>query len=514
VRHTFHAHGIVRRTQSLVSQYFVVAAGSVFAIYVVGTVITAALKPMWFDELVTYYIAGQPDLRHLWSLMTTGIEQTPPVYHLLVYGANRLLGPGELATRLPSIIGMTVAVAGTFLFLRPRVSVAAAAFGAAVPVLAASGAYAYEGRAYGLLLGLTAVAAVCWQRLNEADSSRPIVLAGFAASLWLAVATHYYAGLLLVPFAVGQFVAERNRGSRNGAIWIVLVLAPLVLLPWLPLAKAGFAQRLWSPPRVSQVAEYYGNMLAPAAFPIMAALVALGSLSLVETSEGNERQPHLRAYELAFAGTLAVLPVVGWTIASLVTGVWTDRYGIAAVLGLAMLIAAALHRSGTLIVQVVSIVALGTVLLREVRPLGLLIHPPALPSVPSTNQEVNTSAIVVSEPLLYLQLWHYAAPAVRDRLTYLLPPPILRRANTGGSALSGLSQFLPLHVQPFDQFVQTHPGFQVYGPPSWMTTHLLASHVILTTKHIDDDATLWQAAVPSTPAPLDPDTAESDRKHP
>src|SRR5690349_23295484 len=137
---------IPRRHSRFLGSFEVVGVLGVFAIYVSGTAITAALKPMWFDELVTYYIAGQPDLRHLWSLMATGIEQTPPVYHLLVHAANLLLGPGELTTRLPSVAGMLVAVVSTFLFLRIRVSDGAAVVGATIPILSASGAYAFEGR--------------------------------------------------------------------------------------------------------------------------------------------------------------------------------------------------------------------------------------------------------------------------------------------------------------------------------------------------------------------------------
>src|SRR4029079_6194097 len=130
---------------------------------------------------------------------------------------------------------------------------------------------------------------------------------------------------------LGQFVADKGRGSRNRAIWSVMALAPLVLVPWLPLAKAGLPQRLWSSPHPSQVAEFYANMLAPAAIPITLALAAVGSLSVLRTSHGEQRQTDVPTHELAFAITLALLPVIGWMVAFLVTGVWTDRYAIAAV---------------------------------------------------------------------------------------------------------------------------------------------------------------------------------------
>src|SRR5689334_3416683 len=137
--HQYLAHRVLTRPAMIsrpdprsVRRLEVIAVGCVFGVYVVGTIVAAALKPMWFDELVTYYIAGQPDLPHLWSIMATGIEQTPPVYHLLVHAANLLLGRGELATRLPSILGMTAAAVAIFLFLRPRVSGAGAVIGAAV----------------------------------------------------------------------------------------------------------------------------------------------------------------------------------------------------------------------------------------------------------------------------------------------------------------------------------------------------------------------------------------------
>lgn len=140
---------------------------AICAVFAAGSLSAAIIKPLWFDELITYYVATQPDVSHLWGALATGADQTPPVYHLLVHAANRLFGPGALATRLPATLGVLAVVPSLFVFLRFRVSVAAAITGALVPLLAASGAYAYEGRAYGVVLGLSAVAIVCWQRASS-----------------------------------------------------------------------------------------------------------------------------------------------------------------------------------------------------------------------------------------------------------------------------------------------------------------------------------------------------------
>lgn len=245
------------------------------------------------------------------------------------------------------------------------------------------------------------------------------MLAGFAASVWLATATHYYGGLLLVPFAVGQAVADRNRSSRDRSIWTILAVAPLAVVPWVSLLQPGLAAQsgFWLPLHPVQILCFYANMLAPVAIAIVVSLVAAGLVGYFLPAGADQHRTRLRSHEVAFAGALAFLPAVGWSAAFFVTGAWTDRYAISAVLGLGILIAAALDRAGPFTVQVVCAVAVITLLVREARPMLSLFRPVTYPQLILADDD-GTSPVVVSNALTYLQLWHYASPAMRARLTY------------------------------------------------------------------------------------------------
>ena len=58
-----------------------IAISSMLFIYVVlllaGTLVIAARRPLWSDELYTYYIATLPSFSSVWRALLTGHEQIP-----------------------------------------------------------------------------------------------------------------------------------------------------------------------------------------------------------------------------------------------------------------------------------------------------------------------------------------------------------------------------------------------------------------------------------------------------
>ena len=59
-------------------------------------------KPLWFDELFTYYMARLAISDQI-SALRSGIETNPPGFPWLVGVSQALLGVSELTTRLPAM---------------------------------------------------------------------------------------------------------------------------------------------------------------------------------------------------------------------------------------------------------------------------------------------------------------------------------------------------------------------------------------------------------------------------
>lgn len=58
--------------------------------------------------------------------------------------------------------------------------------------------------------------------------------------------------------------------------------------------------------------------------------------------------------------------------------------------------------------------------------------------------------------------------------------------------MAKLSRLVPLRVEPFDQFLRRQRQFHVYGPPTWMTTQLIESGVMLRAERIAPNAMVWE----------------------
>jgi 4-amino-4-deoxy-L-arabinose transferase-like glycosyltransferase len=143
---------------------------------------------MWNDELYTYYVAVLPSMHDVWNALLARGEQTPPLFFVITRLSFRLFGVNELSIRLPEIIavwGMTLCL---YAFVRRRMSSLSALCAALFPLVTTAYPYAYEARAYGLVLGFAALALLSWQSATNATSrARTLWLACLAALGWLAV---------------------------------------------------------------------------------------------------------------------------------------------------------------------------------------------------------------------------------------------------------------------------------------------------------------------------------------
>jgi hypothetical protein len=179
--------------------------GMVSFLYFVATSVLASRKPMWNDELFTYFIAQAPTISGIWSALLTGADQNPFPFYVLTRGSLALFGVREWSLRLPEMVGVWIAGVCLFHIVARRSS---SMYGfVAMICLFVTGAnvYSYEARPYGLALACGALAWLCWQ-LTAEGRSRPWSLVGLWGSLSAAVCCHYYAVFVFVPLVVGEVV--------------------------------------------------------------------------------------------------------------------------------------------------------------------------------------------------------------------------------------------------------------------------------------------------------------------
>ncbi|MDP9040029.1 MAG: glycosyltransferase family 39 protein, partial [Acidobacteriota bacterium] len=122
------------------------------------TVYQAATRLLWVDEILTLSIAQQGSAPGIWRALALGADPNPPLIHLAVLLSTRLFGHAALAVRLPSILGMLLAIVALWTILRRWLLPGFAALGVLALMTTRGFDYAYEARSYAPLTGFTMLA--------------------------------------------------------------------------------------------------------------------------------------------------------------------------------------------------------------------------------------------------------------------------------------------------------------------------------------------------------------------
>lgn len=304
--------------------------------------IRAATRPLWFDELISYYVARLPSLGAIWEALRQTADGQPPVTHLVMRASQTLFGAGELATRLPYLLGFALMSVFLFRTVRRRIGASLGLAAVCFAWLTWAYDYAYEARPYALLMGECGAAFYFWSNAAEGVRRRSSI-ALFALCLALMMSTHYYAGLLLIPFGVGEIVRALQNKRIDWPVWAVLGAAPFVLLLYLPLlegVKDEYTQAFWSPVEWMDTYGSYVVLLAPAILPALASLIVAGVASRWDSAPPPEskqgRIGGIPRHEALAALALAATPLAYAAAAALLTGAYVYRYSLPAVFGVAV----------------------------------------------------------------------------------------------------------------------------------------------------------------------------------
>jgi hypothetical protein len=395
--------------------------------YLICTIVRSLAKPLWFDEIFTYYIAALPRVSDV--IEASRLDNNPPLGYIFTHICQQMFGRSDLVTRLPSITGFLVLCVCLFLFVRSRCSGVCALVAMLFPLATGAYPYAYEARPYGIVLGLGGVALLSWQ--TAASGRRRVLgLAGLALSLMAAAGTHYYGGAIVFALALGDAVRTWEARRIDLPVWLCMlagVLPSLYLVSQARNAAALFASLTANPafrfrPYGAQVLPFYEWLLGSAAVPLLVGLSFYVLISAEGTEGGYYTPPaakRIPLHEITAAIGFCLLPLLILAVSSLATGYFMDRYALPAVLGCTVLLASAMTyatrgRAAPVLVlaATVFVVFVGATAMQRGASFPLTANSSLFP-------KENNLPIAVSNPLFFLQTVRYGSPEVVSRVCYL-----------------------------------------------------------------------------------------------
>jgi 4-amino-4-deoxy-L-arabinose transferase-like glycosyltransferase len=458
-------------------------------LYWIFTYVLAGRKLLWNDELFTYYIARLPTMTDVWGALMSGGEQLPPFFYVLTRASTALFGLNDFALRLPEMIGFWVMCVCLFFFAARRISNFYALLAPIFPLVTYTYYYAFEARPYGLVLGFSALALLCWQSATM-NLLRPLSVVCLSISLAGALSSHYYGIFAILPLALGEAVRTAFRRRLDAPVWAAfcLAVAPLVLhLPLIRQARAS-AGEFWAKPQWLDVPNFYTNMFFPTILALILLLFVSGIYQIIrrdKTLDESHPAPKIEPpiHEVAAALGFIIIPIICIIQGKFVTGGFTDRYAVIAIIGFSVLIAfiaAKINNNDILISAVLIICFLGCFRLLALKEIWKVErNSRALTKIQLLQRKgVENLPIVAADAHTFIELNHYA-PEISPRVVYLADPEIsLRRINQNSverGVVDLLKPWFGLNVTDYKSYIAARPQFLLCGDPqffSWIVPQL------------------------------------------
>lgn len=443
----------------------------------------ASVRLLWFDELVTLYIAKTGSLRNIWHALSLGADPNPPLSHLLVLWSTRVFGDGALAVRLPMVIAGAATVPLLFLFMNRRLPVVFSTIGALFFISTRAYDYSYESRSYALTLCFCVLTLVLWRAALE-GSHRLASSFGLALTLAAGISSNYFAVLAFFPIAAGELVRIIQNRRLELRVWIALLFGGLPIFLYLPLinhAVSQFAPYAWNRATWSIVNHTYDLLLDASLVFVFILLEAAAVIYLYRRfGESRKSSPVFPSHEIAAILTLLAYPVLGYVLAVLRAGMISPRFVLPMCLGIAMAIAIASYelfaKSSVLTIALLAVVFSWALARNMSSASGLIEQRDAFldfqAGLPATGK------LVVPDSLLALPLYYYSPAATASRIVFPFDLKAIRQFKGEDSAEQNLwagRSIWPLAVEPIDQIECDLPSCHIIAPAgNWLIWKLVA----------------------------------------
>ena len=460
-----------------------VSLAGVFLLLALGQ---AAVKPLWFDELITVATGSLPSLGAIWHFYATGLDTTSPLPSLIVHGALRLPASPEISARLPFILAFLIMLVCMYRFVRRRYGVSPALAAMVLSLYPPLFSLSIEARGYAFVVAGAAFAMVCWQSVLN-GRHRFAGSLGIWFGLAVAINAHAFAIFLFVPFALAQLACDLRTRRPTWPVWAALLLFPLGILPVLHgerLASHFYGGAFWSRPQpgllIDSYKEYFDGEWFQAAVVLLFVL-GVAVLAARRTAPAAEpasiRRPGFSPPEWVLVVALACLPFYALP-ASYLLGVYRPLYVTPFSIGMEILLAAAAAEQarawrvpGALLFTLLAV------------PTGLHMIKPALRGMEviarphSAHQQLqrdydaqpwvsllenSTLPVVASDHIVYAQLFFYAPPALQRRLWFLTDAAQIAQyplSNTEQHNFLLFGSRLGYNTEDVSAFLTTHPHF-------------------------------------------------------
>ncbi len=318
------------------------------------SLITAHYRLIVGDDLLELWgdnVSSVGQLLHIERV--TPIEVDPMGYPLLMFAGTRLFGVHSIALVVPSLVGFLAMQISLFYFVRRIASPRAAVFALALPAVTVAFVYTLQIRPYGLLLGLFGLAMISWQTSVRWGANRAAALVVLSLSIALAINTHYYGVLLLVPLCTAEAVRVWQRRRLDVPMLMSMgagMAGVVLLLPFLRGAAEFRSHYQAANVPYQSITQTYNfiafgqgtfsvrtNHLLAISWGLLIGLIVWSCIR-----QRREKSVNLPDAEFVFLLTLAALPVAAFLAGHFVTRAMEPRYALGALMGIAALLAIAI----------------------------------------------------------------------------------------------------------------------------------------------------------------------------
>ncbi len=294
----------------------------------------ASLRPLWHDELFTFYIAQSATLARMWEAIRT-VDLNPPLSYLLTRAVFQVFKPQPFTCRIPSMLAFLAGSFFLFAFLRRKTTTLYAALAVLLLWNSRFFYYATEARPYALIFAFTALMLLGWQRaINNDDRRWPGLLILTCGGFGLLL-SHVFGVCALSAFWLAEAVRCYLRRKPDWTLGACLLLPLMGCITYIPLIH-NQSVVLFPPqwqPSVERTALLYQNQAQVAFLPLLMVLL----LAAAWRRKPSTREFPLSTPESVLLVCLLLVPIEISLLLARSHGALFERYGIVAVIPFAVL---------------------------------------------------------------------------------------------------------------------------------------------------------------------------------
>jgi len=293
---------------------------------------------LWTDEIFAWWVAVHPSWSGLWTAMYRGSDGMFPSFYVWSWFWVRAFGTSEIMLRLPGILFACGGMALIFATIRRSWGWSAACASVACVVLGNRIflTQAWQFRAYGMLLGLTAAAVYILAELPADGRKRRVLLGANAVTQLLLALCHPFGLLYCAALGGARMIASATQPGKRWDQALAWSFLPSVIgvLAWLPgmreLARMN-QPRGWIPElMLNDLARLSLPQLDPIwgwLAPLFGGVLLLAGAALAPRPVVRDQVPASRERTLILlAGAILVVTPLAWVASQFAEPLLLVRY--------------------------------------------------------------------------------------------------------------------------------------------------------------------------------------------